>query len=73
MICPQCSERDVTVYLVTPGAKPRSQEERHLCQPCFEEVFHHRPDVLNCLRKGVADAGASSGWTSYTPGFLCEN
>jgi hypothetical protein len=37
-----------------PG--PRSQEERHLCQPCFEEVFQHRPEVLSCLRKAEADA-----------------
>ena len=51
MICRECREREVTVYLVTPGIKPRSQQERHLCLPCFEEAFQHRPEVLNCLRK----------------------
>ena len=56
MICQECRERDVTVYLVRSGAKPRSQEERHLCQPCFQEVFQHRPEVLSCLRKREAEA-----------------
>jgi protein-arginine kinase activator protein McsA len=71
MLCEQCHERDETVYLVTPDTEPPSQEEQHLCQPCFEEIFRNRAEILEQLRKAVADAapmdGASSGWTSYTP------
>ncbi len=73
MFCQRCHERDATVYLVTPGAKSPSQEEQHLCQPCFEESFQHHPEVLEQLRKAEAEGkakaegGASCGWTSYRP------
>jgi len=71
MLCERCHERDATVYLVGPDAKPPRQDEQNLCQPCFEESFQHHPEVLEQLRKAEADAkakdGVSCGWTSYTP------